>query len=291
VLVGLLCGLALALACQSALAAEADYADSVDRALQTLRVSSGDTPEVAREAASQLEAGTGDSQREIVDELRADPPMVADARARLTALSRAARSPAFTAEPRRASQALSDILSQPRYAALHAGPSIPDRIVYFLLALVVWFLALGGGTGFSVLFWVVAGAGAVCLAAAIVFLVRAARPGGRREARVIAPSLEQKARDRFGEADRLAAAGDLTGAVRSLAGAVAAALGDDRDWELSPLTVREIFARAPDPASLRPLLSVFEAAVYGARPPNPEDYRRAATAAAPFRRTPQEVAA
>ena len=127
--------------------------------------------------------------------------------------------------------------------------------------------------------------------AAIVLLVRAARPRRPREARVTAPSLEQKARDRFGEADRLAAAGELTAAVRSLAGAVAAALGDDRDWELSPLTVREIFAQAPDPKGLRPLLSVFEAAVYGALPPDLEDYSRAAAAAAPFRRAPQDVAA
>jgi hypothetical protein len=278
-------------ASHAALAAESDYADSVDRALQMLRGSPGERPEVAREAAGQLEAGTGDSQREILDELRADPPMVADARARLTALSRAARSPAFTPEPSRADAALRDILSQPRYAGLDGGPSITDRIAYFLLSLLVWLLERGGGRAFSILFWLIAGTGVVCLGAAVLLLLRAARGGGRRETKLAAPSLEESATDRFSEADRLAAAGELTAAVRSLAGAVAASLGDDRDWERSPLTVREIFSHAPDPQSLRPLLLVFEAAVYGARPPGADEYARAAAAAAPFRRAPEDVAA
>jgi hypothetical protein len=92
------------------------------------------------------------------------------------------------------------------------------------------------------------------------------------------------ARDRFGEADRQAAAGDLSRAIRSLAGAVAAALGEDRDWEISPLTVRELFTKAPDPPSLGALLQAFESDAYGSRPPGREAYRLAEAAAAPFRR-------
>jgi hypothetical protein len=286
-----LCAAALAAQPLAWAAAPSGYADSVDRALQTLRLGAAEDPQVARQAASELEAGTGDSQREILEELRASPPKVADARARLTALSGAARSPAFTPAPSRATSALHDILSQPRYAALNGGPSLADRLGYLVLSVLVWLLELGGGRAFSVVFWAVLATGAICLAVMLFFLLRAISRGPRREARQAAAALEEAARDRFAEADRLATAGDLTGAVRSLAGAVAAALGDDRDWERSPLTVREIFARARQPSALRPLLLVFEAAVYGARPPAREDYQRAAAAAAPFRRRPERSAA
>ena len=131
----------------------------------------------------------------------------------------------------------------------------------------------------------------LCLLGAAVLVVRAGRRGGRGELKERVPSLEEKARDRFAEADRLSASGDLTGALRALAGAVAAALGDDRDWERSPLTVREIFASAADPSTLRPLLLAFESAVYGGRRPSEEEFRLAAAAAAPFRKPPREAAA
>src|SRR5262249_55500933 len=69
----------------------------------------------------------------------------------------------------------------------------------------------------------------------------------------------------------------------SLPAGGAGALGAELAWEASPLTVRELFSRASSPASLRPLLLAFEAAVYGARPPDHETYQRAEAAAAPFR--------
>jgi hypothetical protein len=274
-----------------AAATASDYADSVDRALQTLRAGPGDDPEVARRAADQLQAGTGDTQSEILDELRASPPNIADARSRLTALSRAVRSPAFTPQPARARSALRDILSQPRYASLSGGPSLADRLSYFLVSLLVWLLERAGGQPFSIAVRAFLGAGALSLLVLLFFLVRAIRGGPRREASQAVAALEEVARDRFAEADRLAALGDFTGAVRSLAEAVAAALGDDRDWELSPLTVREIFGQASDPASLRALLEVFEAAAYGGRPPSPQQYAHAAAAAAEFRPAPGRAAA
>jgi hypothetical protein len=122
------------------------------------------------------------------------------------------------------------------------------------------------------------------LAVVALVIARAVGGGGRRQAR-LQGGAEQRRQgpDHFAEADRLAAAGDLAGAVRALAGGVAVALGDERDWELSPLTVREIFARAPQPAGLRPLLVAFEAAVYGGRAPGADGYREAAAAAAPLR--------
>jgi hypothetical protein len=287
----LLClGASAASAASAASGAAPSYADSVDQALHTARQAAGDDRQAARLAADQLEAGTGQSQPEVLGELRADPPNLADARGRLAALSRAARSPAFTPEPGRASAALRDILADPRYAGLQSGPPLGDRLTYLALVALVWLLERVGRGGLPLL-WALGGAGAVTLAAATLLLALAIRGRGRREARLTARSVEEVARDRFAEADLLAAQGDLTAAVRALAGAVAAALGDDRDWDRSALTVREIFARADEPARLRPLLQVFEAAVYGARPPDPEAYARAAAAAAPFRRTPEHLAA
>jgi hypothetical protein len=261
------------------------YADSVDRALQVLRDARGDDRQAARRAADGLEACTGQSQREILTDLRGDPPNVADARDRLAALSRAARSPVFAPEPGRARTAVRDILGQPRYAAIRQGPSLLDRIRDTLLQVAVWVLGLIGGVVSSGFGGVLVAAAAVGLALVATVVVRSARWRGRAEARPReggGPGASASP-DRFAEADRLAATGDLDGAVRALAGAVAAALSGERAWAMSPLTVRELFARAPDPAGLRPLLVAFEAAVYGERPPDAAAYRRAAAAAAPFR--------
>jgi hypothetical protein len=260
------------------------YADSVDRALQVLRDARGDDRDAARRAADILEAGTGQSQREILLDLRQSPPDAADARNRLAALSRADRSPAFVPEPGRARQAVRDILAQPRYAGLGQGPSLGDRIRAALLQVLVWVAERIGGVLASGFGLAVVGAAAIGLALIGLLIARSVRWRGRSEARLPGGGAAAEAdEDRFARADRLAAAGDLEEAVRALAGAVAVALGGDRAWEVSPLTVRELFARAADPAALRPLLLAFEAAVYGQRPPDPEAYRRAAVAAAPFR--------
>lgn len=262
------------------------YADAVDHSLQLLRDSRSDDRAAARRAADVLEAGTGQSQREILADLRGDPPDVADARVRLAALSRAARSPAFAPEPGRARAAVRDILSQPRYSGLSQGPSLTDRIRDALLMALVWVLdrigdVVAGGFGVALI-----AAAAVGLGLIGFVIFRSVRWRGRAEARARAAAGlggPGGVPDRFDEADRLAAAGDLGGAVRALAGAVAVALGGDRAWEASPLTVRELFAGAPDPTSLRPLLLAFEAAVYGEREPDAETYGRAEAAAAPFR--------
>jgi hypothetical protein len=75
-----------------------------------------------------------------------------------------------------------------------------------------------------------------------------------------------------------------------LCAGVAATLEGERSWEGSPLTVREIFRRAPDFASLLPLLLPFEAAVYGGRHVDAATYERAARVAGRFR-GPAEAAA
>lgn len=272
-------------------AVQADYADSVDRAMQLVQAAPAGDREAAQRAAAELHAGTGESQPEILDDLRRDPPDLVDARARLTALAEADRSPAFTPSPARAQRALRDILSQPRYAGLRAGESPGDRLRDLLLRALVWILDRLGRAN-PRLYWALGAAAALALVAVALAIVRSSggRRGGR-EARLTAASAPDLVRDRFGEADRLAAEGDLTGAVRALAGGVAAALGEAGDWERSPLTVREIFGRAPEPGALRPLLVVFEAAIYGARPPAREAYDRAAAAAAAFRLLPKAEAA
>ena len=71
---------------------------------------------------------------------------------------------------------------------------------------------------------------------------------------------------------------------------MAATLAGERTWEGSPLTVREIFQRSPEPSRLRPLLNPFEAAVYGGRDVDAETYERARQVAAPYR-LPLEIAA
>jgi len=267
------------------LAADASgYADSVDRALEILRAAPADDRTAARRAEEVLEAGTGQSQPEILTDLRRDPPDVADARDRLSALSQAVRSPAFAPEPGKARRAVHDILAQPRYTALRQGPSLGDLIKTEVIRLVLLLLGLTATAFAGGLWTALAAAGVVVLAAAIVAVVRYARWVERPQARLSRGAAGgARRRDRFMEADCLAAAGDYAGAIRELAGGVAGALGDELAWEASPLTVRELFSRASSPASLRPLLLAFEAAVYGARPPDRETYQRAEAAAAPFR--------
>ena len=271
------------------------YADSVDRAVTVVRSAPAGDRSAAAEAARVLQAGTGSSQPEILDDLRATPPRLDDARVRLTSLERAVRNPSFTPEPRKADDAVHGILSQPRYADLQAGPSLWDRLRGSVVRLAVWLLdrlaPSGGVPGW--IRWIVPPVALVLLLVASVLLLRAARGRGRNQPRMAARAAgsQQAASDRFADADRLAAVGDLTGAVRALAGGVAAALGDDRDWEVSPLTVREIFRRSPDPDALGPLLAAFESAVYGGRQLDLGRYAAADAAAHPYRSPSREKAA
>jgi len=139
------------------------------------------------------------------------------------------------------------------------------------------------GTGPQAPTWIfyVFSAGALIAVAAIVF--RSAR--GRFTEGVIAaqPAGPRAPADYFAEADRLSGRGDRVGAIGALCAGVAATLSGERTWEGSPLTVREIFQKAPEPARLRPLLMPFEAAVYGGQGVDVVAYDQAARVAAPFR--------
>lgn len=173
--------------------------------------------------------------------------------------------------PAGAARVVTRTLAQPRYTGLRQGPSWQERLELWLLQGLAWLLSRLGRLGW-VPAWGVLMACAALLAGAAVW---ALRPGLRRTRRMAqgAPSLPLGTRaDHFAAADRLAAGGDLGSAVRELAAGVAAALGQERIREEGPLTVREIFARSSDPGRLGPLLTAFEAAAYGSRPPDRDAY-------------------
>ncbi|MEO8744308.1 MAG: hypothetical protein ABI334_07350 [Candidatus Dormiibacterota bacterium] len=245
----------------------------------------------AHKAAAALEAGTGRTQPEILSDLENAPPDYNDARARLTALIAALQQPATTADPPLAQQRLRDVLAMHRYDALHRQPSPLDRFLQWVGDRINDFLQLlsGGGAGPHVPGWFFYIVGGIALVTVAFFVFRAARGRFNESVSGGLPQGPHAPADYFAEADRLAAAGDRVGAIRALCAGVAATLAGERTWEGSPLTVREIFQRAPDPARLRPLLIPFEGAVYGGRDVDPPTYERAALVAAAFR--PLAVAA
>jgi len=244
------------------------------------------------EAATQvLNSGTGDSQPEILDDLRARPPLYSDASARLTALLAALVEPATTSDPDLARQRLHDVMSLSRYDALHRPPSLLDRFLQWVQDRITALLRLlfGNGSGAQPpALWFYAVGFAVLLA--VVFLVVRATRGRFTSSFGLPATGPRPAADYFAEADRLAAQGDRVSAIRALCAAVAASLAGEHSWEGSPLTVREIFQRAPDSVSLRPLLLPFEAAIYGGRDVDEATYERAARIAAAYRQ-PVEAAA
>lgn len=267
------------------------YRQAVEDAYNLVRSAAPNDVSKADRAASALEAGTGNSQLEILADLQLRPPDFEDARARLLSLLAALDQPAVTSDPQFAQQRLHDVLAMHRYDALHKPPSALDRFIQWVRDRIDQLLRLlfgGGGPQAPGWFFYTIGVVAVAVVAIIVF--RSAR--GRFTEGLIAsrPSGPRAPADYFAEADRLAAGGDRVGAIRNLCAGVAATLAGERTWEGSPLTVREIFSRAPEPARLRPLLLPFEAAVYGGRDVDVATYQRARQVAEPFRQ-PGEVAA
>lgn len=268
------------------------YRQAVDDAYNLVRGAGRTDTATARSAANVLETGTGQSQPEILADLRSVPPDFDDARARLLALKAALQNPATTADPGLAGSRLHEVLSMSRYDSLHRAPSPLDRLTQWIGDRINDLLRLlfGGSGGPRAPAWLIYVVGVIAVVAVTVFVFMSAR--GRFTANVSAnrPAGPRAPADYFSEADRLAARGDRVGAIRALCAGVAATLAGERTWEGSPLTVREIFQRAPDPQSLRPLLRPFEAAVYGGREVDAATYERAAQIAAPYRK-PAAVAA
>src|SRR6202171_226110 len=124
-----------------------DYANAVHRTLTLVQFAErGDTPSV-QQAIDVLASGTGNSQPEILLDLRRNPPDLADADQRLQALYATLQSHVDTPNPSEAAHQLQAILSQPRYSGLSTGPSIPERILDFIVRrigdLISW-LGVGG---------------------------------------------------------------------------------------------------------------------------------------------------
>lgn len=288
---------ALALALGPASAAHADpttptYVEAVQHAYDLVAAAEPSESWSASEAMRVLIDGTGDTQPEILTDLKARPPQYADALERLAALLTALGQPVTTNDPALAQQRLHDVLAQSRYDPLRRPPTALDRLVQWiqdrisdLLRLLFGFRG-GGQPATNIWLYVVA---AAIVAAAALLVVFAAR-GRFSQSVSLAPGGPRPPEDFFADADRLAAEGDYVGAIRALCAAVAATLAGARSWEGSPLTVREIFQRAPDFASLRPLLLPFEAAVYGGREVDRATYDRAADVAAMFRHPVEQAA-
>lgn len=245
----------------------------------------------AARAAAVLEAGGGRDQQEILGDLQRRPPDYQDASERLAALLAALSRPAGTADPALARQRLHDVMSMSRYDPLHQPPTLLERLGGWIrdrVADMLRFIAGGAGGEVPGFIYYLAGAATLVAVAVVVFL--STRGRFKPRAAPLHRSGPRPPADYFAEADRLSAAGDRVRAIRALCAGVAATLEGARTWEGSPLTVREIFQRAPDAAGLRPLLLPFEAAVYGGREVDEATYRRAEAVAAPFR-APREAAA
>jgi hypothetical protein len=181
---------------------------------------------------------------------------------------------------------LHQVLSQPRYSGLSTAPSIPERILDFIVDAIGRLLSwLGvGNLHLHLPVLLLLGLSLLIIAAIVVLVIRGNFSPGGREARVRGSVISNRPPlDFFQEADRLAAAGDYRGAIRMLAGGVAVKTGGEHAWDRSPFTVRELFARSQRMETLRPLLQQFEEAIYGHRPADAAAYARAAEAAAPYR--------
>jgi hypothetical protein len=268
------------------------YRQAVQQAFDVVRDAKPPDPAPAVRAVTVLQSGTGGTQPEIIRDLLLRPPDYDDARARLQALGATLDQPAGTSDPALARSRLHDVLSQKRYAALHQPPSPLERAVQWVKDRIADVLRriFGANSGPQIpnLVLYLIGAAVLVAVAAIIFWSTRGRfieaAGARR------PPGPRPPADYFDEADKLASRGDRVGAIRALCAGVAASLAGERTWEGSPLTVREIFQRAPDYPSLRPLLLPFEAAIYGGRDVDQVTYERAAQVAAPYRQRLESAA-
>jgi len=267
------------------------YLAAVERAYDLIQGAAPGDEAPAEQALAALRAGVGDGQPEIASDLSLRPPDYADAKERLLALLAALHQPASTADPALAQRHLQDVLSMSRYDPLHRPPSLLDRFKQWVGDRIGDLLRLLQGSGLPPIpGWYLSIVGLVALAVIAWLVFHSTRGGWGGPITAARSGGPRPPADWFAEADRLAAAGDRVGAIRALCAGVAATLAGGRAWEGSPLTVREIFRHAPDPAHLHPLLHPFEAAVYGGRGVDAATYERAAQAAARYRGAVAEAA-
>ncbi|TMC01923.1 MAG: hypothetical protein E6J30_11800 [Chloroflexi bacterium] len=102
----------------------------------------------ARHAAQVLIDGTGNTQPEVLSDLRETPPDFRDAASRLRAVLNALDNPATTSDPALAQSRLQQVMSMQRYDALHKQPSFLDRLGQWIQDRINEFLkAMAGGIG------------------------------------------------------------------------------------------------------------------------------------------------
>jgi hypothetical protein len=266
------------------------YSLAIEQAHSLVQEGLNGRPDAAKAALAVLLPEVGDSQPEIVADLRLNPPDYADADKRLAAVAATLSRAGEVANPVQAKADLHRILSQPRYNGLHANDSLWNRFWNWVDVQIFRFLfslQLGGVPNW---FWLTVLGIAALVAAGVTLLIL--RTGWTRAAKALAATGAPATKgdlDRFAEADAAAARGDYTAALRSLVAAVATAVSGKPYWENSPLTVRELFRASGRLDQLRPLLVAFELAVYGFRPVDEATYRRVAELGEPFR-APVEVA-
>jgi len=142
-----------------------DYANAVHRALTLVQFAEhGDAPSV-RQAIDVLVRDTDNSQPEILRDLRTNPPDLMDADQRLQALYATLQARVDTPDPAQAQRQLQTILSQSRYSGLSTGPSLPQRILAFIVHRIADLLSWLGvgklGLNIPLFVWLLIGLGAV----------------------------------------------------------------------------------------------------------------------------------
>ena len=231
-----------------------------------------------------LEPAVGTTQPAIIADLRRDPPDYTDADLRLAAVAAALAQPGTLADPSRAAADLHRLLHRPRYSSLHAQESIWNRFWNWVLTQVFSWLSTLQLDSVPSTFWLgLLGVAALLAAAVTALIVRTGWTRAGRALEAARPAQPGRSTDHFAAADAAAAAADYTAALRSLVAGVATAVSGRPYWEMSPLTVRELFRSSGVMEQLRPLLGDFELAVYGRRPVDEATFRRAARLAMPFR--------
>ena len=231
------------------------YRQAVSDAYDIVSQAATGDVQAAHQAAAVLQAGTGTSQPEVLADLAKQPPDFKDAGARLQALLGALDHPAASGDPAGDQAKLHQVLTMHQYDALHRPPSALDRLGQWLNDRVKELLRLlfgGNSIGGVIPTWVVYVIGILVIALIGFVVFRSTRGRFGSDIAALSAGGPRAPADFFADADRLAAKGDRVAALRALCAGVAATLAGERTWEGSPLTVREIFQRAPDPASLAP---------------------------------------
>ena len=285
----LVAALAAAVLLSPAAAVDRSYADTVQQARSLIREAMAGRSEAALQAARVLQSGTGDTQPEVLADLRRTPPDLVDADLRLAAVASALSRPARVSDPAAARAQVHAILAEPRYQHLRDGGSLWDRFWNWLVTtLLIWLADITSGSHPSWQWLLILAAAGLVTGLVTLAIVRSAWSRGKLTSTPLPASTPamKSAAAFFAMADEAAGRGDHTGALRHLVAAVATAISGRPFWESSPLTVRELFRQSGEAERLRPLLTQFELAAYGGRAVDPEGYRQVAELAAPFRREP-----